>query len=168
MSEINVVARDEVDVIGLVLHTSFQEERSKDEIPPFFHGVLKKGLLDVVPHRLNNNKMCVFRLKPGSPDFDYMIGVEVSQVGEIPEGMEHLTIPAHDYAMMPFIKRGHADGMQAFARLTQEWLPASNYTMAPSPIFIYYDEEDFFSIYNTQGYDGNPVGKFFLPVSPKK
>ena len=167
MNDVSMVKRDEINVIGLVLHTSFQDERSKEEIPPFWHEVLEKGKLDEVPNRINDSKMCVFRLTPGAPDFDYMVSVEVSEWGDIPEGMEHLTIPAHEYAMMPFIKRGHADGMQAFARLTQEWLPGSNYTMSPSPIFIYYDEEDFFSIYNTQGYDGNPVGKFFIPISPK-
>ena len=94
------------------------------------------------------------------------MGVEVSSTENIPEGMESLTLPKSEYAAMPVVKRGNADGMSAINYILKEWLPKSDYAPKPTPGFIYYDER-FFSIYHKQGYAGNPVGEFYVPVMKK-
>jgi predicted transcriptional regulator YdeE len=163
----DIVTKDDMHVIGLVLHTSFQEGRQAREIPPFFHTVAEEKKWDGVPNRINANQVCIFKTQPDSPEFDYMISVEVSSLDEIPEGMESLTLPASDYVAMPFVKRGNADGMSAINYIMKEWLPTSGYAPKPTPVFIYYDDERFFSIYHQQGYAGNPVGEFYVPVIKK-
>jgi predicted transcriptional regulator YdeE len=84
-------------VIGLTLHTSFNDGRNKTEIPPFFHKVLEEGLLDRVPDRLNANQLCVFKMERNNPDFDYTMGVEVSKADGLPESMALIRLPAAKY-----------------------------------------------------------------------
>ena len=105
-------------------------------------------------------------MKKNSPDFDYIMGVEVSSLDEIPAGMVSLTIPASEYAAMPFVKLGNADGMAAANYIMKERLPTSGYAQKTTPGFIYYDER-FFPIDRKQGYAGNPVVEFYAPVIPK-
>lgn len=40
--EPKLVSRQEKKITGLMLHTSFKDDRSKKEIPPFFHKVLEE------------------------------------------------------------------------------------------------------------------------------
>jgi predicted transcriptional regulator YdeE len=95
----------DVKVVGLC-STSFQDGRNKTEIPPFFHQVLKEGKLANVPHRLNQNQLCIFKMARHSPDLDYIMGVEVEQVEELPAGMESITLPQGEYVVMTIVKRG--------------------------------------------------------------
>ena len=160
----DIVTKDEIKVIGLLLHTSFTDGRQAQEIPPFFHKVVAERRLDVVQNRHNNNQLCIFKVQPDSPDFDYIIAAEVSRLDEIPIGMMAFTIPASDYVAMSFVKRGNADGMAALNYIMDKWLPTSGYASKQTPAYIYYDER-FFSIYRQQGYGGNPVAELYLPVT---
>ncbi|MCE1166683.1 MAG: hypothetical protein LWX70_01160 [Sphingobacteriia bacterium] len=77
--EIKNVDKQALSVIGITLKTSFSNDRNKSEIPSFFHKILKEGMLDEVPDRLNLNQLCVFEMKKGVPDFNYTMGVEVME-----------------------------------------------------------------------------------------
>ena len=168
MKTVNIVSKDETHIIGLVLHTSFKDGRQAQEIPPFFHDVVEKKTLDIVSNRLNENQVCIFRMKKGSPDFDYIMGVEVSSTENIPEGMESLTLPKSEYAAMPVVKRGNADVLKGFTYLLEEWLPRSDYIQELKKLgFIYYDER-FLPIFREQGYAGNPVAELYVPVRQKE
>lgn len=162
---LTVVEKQEMNVAGLLLQTSFTNERSKAEIPPFFHKVLEEKLLDKVPHRLNENQLCVFRMQRNNPDFDYLMGVEVSEVKNLPEEMVSVTFKPSKYASVKIVKRGPEDVGNAFQYIYKSWMPKSIYIPTGAPGFIYYDS-DFFSVFNKQGYSGNPMATVYVPIKP--
>ncbi len=164
MYEVKITNQKEKKVVGLVLHTTFAENKQAQEIPPFFHKIMEEDTLENVPNRINENQICVFVMKKGSPNFDYYMGVEVSSYETIPEGMETITIPASSFAAAPFIKRGNPDGLKAFKHLTENWLPEKGYILEMGvPMFIYYDER-FIPSFKDHGYDGTQIAEMNIPV----
>jgi predicted transcriptional regulator YdeE len=160
--EPEIVYKSEMNITGLILHTSFKDDRSKREIPPFFHKVLEEKRLDSVPMRINGNQLCVFSIKRNNPDFDYLMGVEVCGK-DISNGLEHVTLPASKYATLKIVKRGPEDVGKAFEHIFKKWIPKSVYIPTGAPAFIYYDQ-DFFSVFNEKGYSGNPQATVYVPV----
>ena len=164
MYEVQIVETKEKQVTALVLHTSFENNRQAEEIPPFWHLAMDEGTLERVPNRVNDNQVCAIVKKPDSPEFDYYMGVETADLDHAPEGMAGLTIPGGRCATASFVKRGNADVLRAFGFITGEWLPQNGLRQDPDrPAFIYYDER-FIPVYKAQGYKGNPVGQIFVPV----
>lgn len=163
--ETKIVTKPEMTVVGITLKTSFKDERNKTEIPPFFHHVLEEGKLEQVPDRLNTNQLCVFEMKKDDPDFDYTMGVEVSNSEKAPGEMTKLKLPKSKYVAIKIIKRGPEDVGKAFGFIYKEFIPNSIYIPTGEPAFIYYDD-DFFSVYNEQGYAGNPQATVYVPVKP--
>ena len=152
------------EVVALVIHTTFVGNRQAEEIPPFFHKVMEENTLESVPNRTNDNQICVFDKRQNSPEFDYYMGVEVSNTNDVPEGMNTISIPACKFAATSFIKRGNPDVLKAFMFLTEKWIPENGHEQNfDVPPFIYYDER-FIPIFKEKGYDGNPVAEIFVPV----
>lgn len=166
MNAIQIVHKNIMHVTGVVLHTSFQNNQHAQDVPPFFHRILAEHTLDHVPNRINQNQLCVFLRQQDSPAFDYVMGVEVDTENAVPAGMQHLALPASDYAMVTIIKRGPQDVGAAFAAIHEHWLPTSAYRPAGAPAFVYYDDR-FFSIFNRDGYAGNPVADVYVPIQLK-
>ncbi len=82
---------------------------------------------------------------PGSSDndrFEYMAAIGVSEVGNIPEGMEARTVPAQKYAVFTH-KIGdenlHNDLQGTLQYIWGNWLPNSSYSHVPAPDFELYD-----------------------------
>ena len=164
MYEVKITNKKEIKVMGVVLHTTFVENKQAMEIPPFFHKLMEEDTLEDVPNRINDNQICVFVMKPGSPNFDYYMGVEVNKLDSVPNGMETITIPASKYASTPFIKRGNSDGLKAFKYLTETWIPQNLYSRSMDvPMFIYYDER-FIPSFKDHGYDGTQIAEMNIPV----
>lgn len=164
MYSVEVMHKKEMKIIGLVLKTTFMQNRQAEEIPPFFHEVMEAKTLKSVPNRANNNQICIIYRKPNSPEFDYYMGVEVDNYDEIPEGMETITIPTGNYAVTSFTKRGNKDVLMAAKYITEEWIPKNGHTEDhQKPGCIYYDEA-FINGYEEKGYDGNLTAQIFIPV----
>lgn len=163
--ETKIIEKPEMFIVGITLKTSFKDDRNKTEIPPFFHHVLEEGKLEQVPQRINTNQLCVFEMKKDNPDFNYTMGVEVSETSKSPHEMTKITLPASKYVAIKIIKRGPEDVGKAFGYIYKEFIPNSIYIPTGEPAFIYYDDE-FFSIYNKKGYAGNPLATVYVPVKP--
>jgi AraC family transcriptional regulator len=163
--EVKITEKSAMIIAGITLKTSFKDDRNKTEIPPFFHHVLEEGKLETVPNRINTNQLCVFELKKDNPDFNYTMGVEVSETSNAPHEMTKLTLPASKYAAIKTIKRGPEDVGKAFGFIYKEFIPNSIYIPTGEPAFIYYDDE-FFSIFNTKGYAENPLATVYVPIKP--
>lgn len=164
MYEVKVVKKNEKKVVALVLHTTFEENRQAQEIPPFFHKIMEEGTLENVPNRINENQICVFVMRPGNPVFDYYMGVEVSGFDDVPDGMDTIVIPEGNFALTPFIKRGNPDALKAFKHMAEKWLPENGYSQKRGvPLFIYYDER-FIPSFKEHGYDGTQIAEINIPV----
>lgn len=157
--------KTELKVLGFTLKTSFKNDRNKTEIPPFFHKVLSEGKLNTVPNKLNNNQLCVFTIQKGNPDFNYIMGVEVSNYDSDFEGMDFITLPESKYVSIKTVKRGPEDVGRAFEFIFKSWIPGSIYIPTGAPAFIYYDNE-FFEVFNKVGYSGNPMATVYVPIKP--
>ncbi|MBN1181531.1 MAG: effector binding domain-containing protein [Bacteroidales bacterium] len=159
----NIIDKPAMNIVGLTLHTSFKNGRNNYEIPLFFHEVLDKKKLESVSNRLNDNQLCVFKMKDHDPDFEYIMGVEVKSGESIPDNMDYFTLPSNKYVALEIVKRGPNDVGNAFEYIYKKWIPNSFYIPAGEPAFIYYDNE-FFDIYNKEGYSGNPKATIYVPI----
>jgi AraC family transcriptional regulator len=71
--------------------------------------------------------------------FDYICGVEVSELESIPAGLAGLRIPERRYAV--FSHRDHVSRIRgAFHTIFNKWLPNSGYELAAAPVFERYLE----------------------------
>jgi predicted transcriptional regulator YdeE len=161
--ETKIIEKPKMTVVGISLKTSFKDDRNKTEIPPFFHHVLEEGKLETVPNRINTNQLCVFEMKKNNPDFNYTMGVEVTENNNVPQEMTRLILPSSKYVAIKIIKRGPEDVGKAFGYVYKEFIPNSIYVPTGEPAFIYYDDE-FFSIYNEKGYAGNPLATVYVKL----
>jgi predicted transcriptional regulator YdeE len=70
--------------------------------------------------------------------FDYVAGIGVSHVDEIPEGMTVWEVPGQAYAVFPCTLKTIGE---AYEYAFQTWLPGSAYQRADGPDFELYNEE---------------------------
>jgi AraC family transcriptional regulator len=116
--------------------------RRMDEISQLSTPIVAYGLMD--------------NYDEGSGEFDYMAAFGVSDVADLPAGMQSWTIPAQSYAVFACTMttiRATYDAVYG------EWLPASPYRHAHSPEFEMYDETFEIGDLNSQFYIYIPVEK---------
>jgi predicted transcriptional regulator YdeE len=70
--------------------------------------------------------------------FHYLAGIEVSQVDDQPNDMNHWSVPEQTYAAFPCTLKTIHD---TFNHAHQNWLPQSGYKRADGPDFEFYPEE---------------------------
>ncbi len=161
--ETKIIEKSAMLVVGLTLKTSFKDDGNKTEIPQFFHKVLEERKLESVSDRVNQNQLCVFEMKKDQPDFKYTMGVEVKGLSNIQENFTLLLLRPSKYVSVKIVKRGPEDVGKAFGYIFEQWIPKSIYIPTGEPAFVYYDDE-FFSVFNTYGYAGNPMATVYIPI----
>jgi predicted transcriptional regulator YdeE len=89
-------------VIGLSVRTDNQKEAGGNGlIPQMWQRAMQEGLLENIPHRADNNLTVVYTdytAKPG--EYTYVLGVRVSTVDKLPDGMISVNVPAGKYAIV--------------------------------------------------------------------
>lgn len=164
MYDVEIVEKAEKKVVAPVLHTTFAENSQAREIQPFFHEIMEKGMLEHVPNRMGANQICAIALTPGSPEFDYYMGIEVISFDDDPPKMKTLIIPDSKFTSTAFIKRGNPDVLAVFKYLTEEWIPDNGCTFKPNvPLFISYDDR-FIPSFKEHSYDGTQIAEMHIPV----
>lgn len=94
-----------------------------------------------IPHRLSEELWSMEQYPPGyfhkfNPEtkFEKWAAVEVSEVGNLPAGMEKLEVPGGLYAV--FLHKGPASsGPQTYQYIFGTWLPQSGYEVDERPHF---------------------------------
>jgi len=71
-----------------------------------------------------------------SGQFDYIAGLGVDSIDEIPDGLVGVDIPAQEYAVFACTLPTIAD---TYKRIYETWLPQSSYKRAAGPEFELYD-----------------------------
>jgi AraC family transcriptional regulator len=93
--------------------------------------------IDTVPHRLNGLSYGVCRGFDDTGHFDYVCGVAVSSLSDLPPELSGIRVPAQSYLV--FAHRGHVSGIHAtWQAIVGEWFPASDYKMTDNPAFERY------------------------------
>jgi len=83
--------------------TNEKEAGGNGEIPQLWQRVMQQGLLENVPHRADNNLTVVYSdyASDSNGEYTYLLGVRVTAVDKVPEGMTTVTVPAGKYAVVP-------------------------------------------------------------------
>jgi predicted transcriptional regulator YdeE len=88
-----------------------------------------------VPGRIGSNLYGVM-CGHDSTGFEYMCGVEVESLADLPEGAGRVRVPAQRYAV--FAHHGHASTLRSTWQHIFEWLATSSYESAHTPDFELY------------------------------
>lgn len=139
--EPKIITKESFPVIGIELKTTTRDGKNFVEIPRFWEEVLQQGSIDNIPYRKDSGivlGICLDFKNDGA--FSYIIGAEVTNTENIPQGMVSKTIPSARYAV--FTAKGEIpDSIQdTFRYIYREWLPNSSYQRAESAEFELYDD----------------------------
>ena len=90
-------------VIGLWVRTDNKKEAGgTGEISPMWQRAMQEGSLENIPHRSDNNLTVVYTnyASDQNGEYTYVLGVRVSSVDKVPEGMMTVNVPAGKYAVI--------------------------------------------------------------------
>jgi AraC family transcriptional regulator len=79
----------------------------------------------------------IWHRQPNADDHSYLVGVEVSEFTEVPDGMEAYTVPASSYAV--FTHKGSVGRIPATYAKIREWLKESGAEHNEAATFEVYD-----------------------------
>lgn len=132
--EPQVINKPEFIVVGVKYHG----RNDNDEIRALWAEFSER--MDEVPHRSASGHAIglIDSYDPATGEFDYMAGVEVDRVEELPEGMNEWTVLAQNYAVFPTTLETL---QETYRQRHEQWLPQSPYRRTPGPEFELYDEQ---------------------------
>jgi predicted transcriptional regulator YdeE len=90
-------------VVGRSIRTDNQKEAGGNGlISPMWQQAMQEGVLENIPHRTDNNLTVVYTnyANDQNGEYTYVLGVRVSAVDKLPEGMISVTVPAGKYAII--------------------------------------------------------------------
>jgi AraC family transcriptional regulator len=135
-------------VVGLLLHT----QPMAPEIPQLWDKFVPR--IDEVQHVTEPHvSYGLMESFDQMTRLDYMAGVAVETVGELPEGLSQWTVPANTYAVFETTLPTIGD---TFSYIYSTWLPTSGYRQAAGAYFERYGET--FS-------PDNPSLSIYIPIA---
>lgn len=90
-------------VVGLWVRTENKTEaEGNGQIPALWQRAMQEGLLEAVPHRADQDTVAVYTnyASDEKGPYTFVLGVRVTAVDKIPDGMMAVTIPAGKYAVV--------------------------------------------------------------------
>jgi AraC family transcriptional regulator len=144
--EPKLVTKPAFHIIGYELRTNSTDGQNHMDIPQFWQQYLQKNLGCNIPDPINKNQelgICT-NFNPETGDFVYVIGMEVKEGTQVPEGMVYMSFPAQEYVVFTTPKSDE----QSFSSTIQStwnniftnWFPQSGYEHAGTVEFELYDE----------------------------
>lgn len=135
MEEIRIVSLEKFYVVGM----EYLGKNENNEISRMWDRFIPR-----IPevHHLADGPEVSFGIcaeEKGSGLIDYVAGLPVKQLADIPQGMVGREVPAQTYVVMP--AHGLEDIGPTYNRILKEWMPTSGYQPADGPDFEYYPED---------------------------
>lgn len=115
----------------------YRGDNANQEIPQLWreYGPLMNRIEHVVDRHVSYGVMDNFDEQ--TKEFDYVAAQEVSELGELPEGLVVWEVPSQTYAVVTCTLPAL---MEAYDYVYKQWLPGSDYVRAPGLEFELYDE----------------------------
>jgi AraC family transcriptional regulator len=130
--EPKIVTKPAFTVVGM----KYLGKNETNEIPQLWEKFMpREGEIKQRANPFGYGVMDNFDEKTG--DFDYLAGIEVKDISDIPEGMESWQVPEQTYAVFGCNLKNIK---QAFKQIYHQWLPKSGYQRAQGPEFEFYDD----------------------------
>ena len=161
MMEAKIVDLGELTVLGAELRTKNDGSNTK-QIPQFWKRFMDEKIWERIPGKTNpqrNYGMCGDADSDGS--FSYLIGYDVEEGTEVPDGLTMWKIPPRKYAL--FTSKGpFPDSIQEMWRaIYAEWFPTNGEWERD-------DGEDFELYEESRMYPGGGECDIYIPVRPKR
>lgn len=102
-SPVKVEQQKAFTVVGFTVRTNNQAEANgQGKIPGLWQQVIQENSLSQVPNAVGSGFIVVYSdyAMDGSGEYNYTLGVRVSSVGTLPEGMKAVTVEAGQYAVV--------------------------------------------------------------------
>ena len=128
-----IVNKPAFTVVGLLINTKPRSPEIPELWPQF--GSRMGEIQHVAEPGVSYGLMRNFDHEAGK--FDYMAGMAVENVVQVPAGMVRWDVPANIYAVF---ETTLPDIFQTFDHIYQTWLPTSGYQQAAGPEFERYGE----------------------------
>lgn len=142
-----IVERKKTILIGMECTTTLNENRIENTLPKLWNIFSEK--IDEIKNRVNDKEyfgLCG-EIKSFDPNikmnddmkFNYLAGVEVTSIEDIPEGMKVVEIPEQKYIV--FTHKGELDKLQAtYKAIYSKWFPNTNFELSKAYDFEFYNE----------------------------
>jgi predicted transcriptional regulator YdeE len=90
-------------ILGIALRTSNEKGRAEKEIPAHWNRFFADGIADKIPNKLNNTIFSLYTDYEGdfTKPYSCIIGYEVPDLNNVPEGLTGKVIPEAEYAFFP-------------------------------------------------------------------
>jgi AraC family transcriptional regulator len=133
-------------IIGYELKTRNENGQNNKDIPEFWQQYIQNKLGYNIPNPINQNVelgICT-DFSPETGEFVYIIGMEVQEGAQAPEGMVYKSFPEMEYAVFT-TPEANEESFSASIQSTwnyvfTEWFPQSGYEHAGAVEFELYDE----------------------------
>jgi AraC family transcriptional regulator len=143
------IKKETTKIAGFSIMTTMKDGKNTEDIPRFWQNCMKDGLMQKLHKEAfvkahDEYGLCIPG-RPGSDDMEYMIGVEVKDDADIPEGYRTYTIPCADFAVFytpPSDDKVFSHSIQKlWIDIFEQWLPGSGCKVDESvPSFELYNE----------------------------
>ncbi len=135
MEEIRIVNLEKFYVVGM----AYLGKNENNEISRMWDRFIPR--IQEIHHLADGPEVSygVCAEEKGSGLIDYVAGLPVKQLADIPHGMVGREVPAQTYVVMP--AHGLEDIGPTYNRILKEWMPTSGYQPAEGPDFEYYPED---------------------------
>ncbi|MBY6037616.1 AraC family transcriptional regulator [Fictibacillus nanhaiensis] len=143
--EMKLVTKPAFHIIGYDLKTRNTDGENNREIPKFWQHYIQNNLGAKIPSPLNKNELGLCTdYNTTTGEFVYMIGMEVAQGTQPPEGMSYRSFPEMEYAVFTTPKateENFPSSIQAtWVEIFSKWFPDSGYEHDGTVEFELYDE----------------------------
>ena len=105
--EPRVVEQPEFSVIGIQVRTSNAKEMTGGgAIPKQWAKFFKEGIADKIPNKMDSTIYAVYTAYASdrNGEYDFIIGMKVSSVSDVPPGMVAKKVPSGRYAIVTSVK----------------------------------------------------------------
>lgn len=144
--EPKLITKPAFHLIGYELKTKNENGQNNKDIPEFWQQYTRNGLSCSIPSPIQKNVelgICT-DFNPVTGEFVYLIGMEVKEGTEAPEGMVYRSFPELEYAVFTTPKSNEETFTSSIQStwnfIFTEWFPRSGYEHYGSIEFELYDE----------------------------
>lgn len=146
--EPRIVTKSAFRVIGFSIRTLTKDGQNQRDIPAFWQRYMQEKMGEPLYGLAVSNAeygICDdFDMSSGECEFSYVIGVEVGEDAEVPEGAIARQYPEQTYAVFTTPKAEpdrFSEAIQStWGVIMEEWFPHSGYEHAGAAELEYYDE----------------------------
>lgn len=145
--EYKIVELDAFKIVGAKLETTFENEKSYEEVPKFWQKCAMEGTIMKMLPLMNTELKGVLGVSSANyvsitsePRFDYYIAVASN--APTPEGFDQFIVPAATWAIFDCYGPLPHTLTNLQKRIVTEWLPTSGYEYADAPDIEWNSEGD--------------------------